>query len=1020
MTGSIRPSSGGSPSFRGVAGRAWQRFAVAVTLLVSLAAFALSPVRAQQIGPTVSVDPTSGPAGTPLLISGTGFVGDQLLFLSLGAAGADDVDLGSVAVNADGAFETDDVSIPAGTEPGHYAVSAQGCAFVVNGDACVPSNNFAETPFEVTPGRASRYVPQKPMYTSPMPDHFSETEAHLKFVQGSMVRLTNDHLLPFVFDSSYAPTPAQQEELADINALLAGVPGLHVSRLFANRSVAEYDRERARQERASGKEIGDKNLYYLLTYPDDTDVAGLLNALNAFDIVEIAYADTRVLDFEDLEPTNHSPDHRWRQGYREAAPGGINADAAYFVAGGRGQNVQAIDIERFFNAGHEDLPVVSVFPNGDPDAEWPGDAFDHGTAVMGQLFAQDNGFGVLGIIDLGAPGFVSTAGGRPQAIDLAHSNSNAGDVVLLELQRAGPNGGCASQNNQTGCAPEEWLQASYDAVVAAVADGIIIVAAAGNGFQDLDSDPYQEWRDRGDSGAIIVGAGAAPGCTNPARSRRDFSNFGARVNLQGWGECVATTGYGTLAGNTGLNDRYTGGFGGTSSASPIVAGAAGVVSSVRQQQGLGTPTSQFVRTLLRNTGTPQVLPAEDPAALAGNIGPLPNLAAALGVQADLAVTKTADPDPVAAGTNITYTVSVTNQGPNVAVHVELVDTLPSQVNYLSDNQADCTHSAGVVTCDVGTLQLNETFTVEIVARVPSNAVYLNGGPFTITNTATATSSLTDPDAGNSTATAETLVVAVADLEVRSVEVANVVPPQQLVGVGIPVTVRSVVRNNGPSTPIDAVVDTDGTPSAGAAVDPASRSTTVAALATVMDREVIHEFSIQCTAPGTQQVVFDVEIRPQDPQDTDPDPSNNTGQVTVEVECILPIVINIRPGNQFNQINLGSNQVVPVAALTTAAGEYGLPLAFDATLIVPGSVRFGAANVVWGGSGGAPFHNGIYHIQDSFELDDRTKDGDLDMWGNFRIPDTGIQAGDTEACMSGQYVSGGMTFSFFGCDFIAIQ
>jgi len=43
-----------------------------------------------------------------------------------------------------------------------------------------------------------------------------------------------------------------------------------------------------------------------------------------------------------------------------------------------------------------------------------------------------------------------------------------------------------------------------------------------------------------------------------------------------------------------------------------------------------------------------------------------------------------------------------------------------------------------------------------------------------------------------------------------------------------------------------------------------------------------------------------------------------------------------------------------------------------------------------------------------------------MWGNFRISGTGLQAGDTEACMRGQFVSGGMTFSFFGCDVITIQ
>ncbi len=585
------------------------------------------------------------------------------------------------------------------------------------------------------------------------------------------------------------------------------------------------------------------------------------------------------------------------------------------------------------------------------------------------------------------------------------------------MQRAGPNGGC-TQASQTGCAPEEWNQASYDAIVAAVADGVIVVGAAGNGFQNLDGAPYQDWLDRGDSGAIIVGAGAALGCTDPARSRRDYSNFGVRVNLHGWGECVTTTGYGGLSGvPNGADDAYTGGFSGTSSASPIVAGAAAVVSSVRQQQGLGAPTSQFVRTLLANTGTPQVLPADNALALAGNIGPLPNLAAALGLSADLAVAKTAVPAlEVTAGTDITYTVSVTNHGPNVAVHVSLVDLLPTQVPHLSNDQADCVHSAGVVTCDVGTLFVGDTFTVEIIGQVAANAVYENGGPFTLTNTATATSSLADPVAANDTATTETLAVAIADLEVVSVDVLEAIPGEQLVGVDIPVTVQTVVRNYGPSSPINAAVDTDATPSAGTLVDPTSRSTTVLALTSTTDRTVDHEFVVQCTAPGLQEVVFDVALSPADPQDTDPDLSNNTGQATVEVECILPIAINIRPGNQFNRIQVNSNQAIPVAALTTEAGEYGLPVAFDATTIVPGSVRFGSSAEL-GVSGASPL-NGLFHVQDSFELDDRTRDRDRDMWFHFAQSGTGISSGQTEACMRGQFLSGGVAFTFFGCDFIA--
>ena len=78
-----------------------------------------------------------------------------------------------------------------------------------------------------------------------------------------------------------------------------------------------------------------------------------------------------------------------------------------------------------------------------------------------------------------------------------------------------------------------------------------------------------------DSGAILVGAGA-PGTEANARSKLGFSTYGSRVDVQGWGSGIVTTGYGSLFNNPAADNRrdYTSSFGGTSGASPIVAGAA--------------------------------------------------------------------------------------------------------------------------------------------------------------------------------------------------------------------------------------------------------------------------------------------------------------------------------------------------------------------------------------------------------------------------------------------------------------
>ncbi len=428
----------------------------------------------------------------------------------------------------------------------------------------------------------------------------------VKFREGTGVRLNGGSL-------------TSSTDVSGVTAVLAKYPGTTVARLF-RRPAADLAQEKARVESRTRRQQADLNLYFRLVAPEGADVAALIADLNALPVVEAAYSEPKAV----APPV--TPDFTGQQGYRQTAPGGIGADLVSALPGGKGQNITIADIEYSWNVDHEDLAKArlagALIANGTPDD--PFDDNDHGTAVLGEIVGDENAFGVTGIVSAATLRLVNanTTGGYDlaNAISLATGALAAGDVILIEQQTTGPNGGCDAVS-QVGCAPVEWVQAFYDAIVLATGAGIIVVEAAGNGTQDLDSAPYNPLNARTDSGAIMVGAGGAPGCTAPARGRLDFSNFGARVNLQGWGECVVTTGYGDLQGGADPNVWYTDTFGGTSSASPIVAGAAGVVSSIAQQRGV-TLTPQQVRTLLRDTGTPQELGMS---ALTGNIGPLPNL-----------------------------------------------------------------------------------------------------------------------------------------------------------------------------------------------------------------------------------------------------------------------------------------------------------------------------------------------------------------------------------------------------------
>ncbi len=117
---------------------------------------------------------------------------------------------------------------------------------------------------------------------------------------------------------------------------------------------------------------------------------------------------------------------------------------------------------------------------------------------------------------------------------------------------------------------------------------------------------------------------------------------------------------------------------------------------------------------------------------------------------DVSVAKLDAPDPVASGGTLTYTLVVSNAGPNLATGITLDDTLPSQVAFVSGSPG-CTHSLGTVTCNVPDLAAAGSATVTIVVTV-------NTCPTTIANTASVSANESDTAIANNSTTAMTTVV----------------------------------------------------------------------------------------------------------------------------------------------------------------------------------------------------------------------------------------------------------------------
>ncbi len=345
--------------------------------------------------------------------------------------------------------------------------------------------------------------------------------------------------------------------------------------------------------------------------------------------------------------------------YLETAPGGIDARYAWMCAGGRGRNVRIIDIEGGWRFSHEDLVQNQGGVIGgvqSPDLGWR----NHGTAVVGEFGGDRNSFGVTGISPLANVRAISIFGAGQswgKAITDAANALRAGDIILIELHAAGPRFNFMGRDDQRGyIAVEYWPDAFAAIVYATQVRGVIVIEAAGNGAENLDDPIYtakpatfpSSWRNPFDlanpqSGAIIVGAGAPPPGTHganhgPDRSRLDFSNYGVRVDVQGWGREVTTTGYGDLQGGPDEDLWYTNRFSGTSSASPIVVGAVACLQGALRGANKPLLSPATARDLLRNTGSPQQsAPARPVTQRIGNRPDLKSALTALGIQPTIKV-----------------------------------------------------------------------------------------------------------------------------------------------------------------------------------------------------------------------------------------------------------------------------------------------------------------------------------------------------------------------------------------------
>lgn len=468
----------------------------------------------------------------------------------------------------------------------------------------------------------------------------------VKLVAGSRGRLSRGRLVSLGGNN-----------LDDVNRIIGELPPGTVKRLI-DKSPVQVERDRFILENRSGHQLADFNNYFTIAVSSPAEAEALVRRLNRSPAVEIAYAEPRPAIAGDIDPP--TPDFDTLQAHLRAAPTGIGADYIWTVPGGTGTGVRVVDIEGNWRFDHEDLESAATgLIGGDlvNDYNWR----HHGTAVIGIITGGDNGFGITGIVPDADIGMVSIGGiGMTEAILLAVDSLEAGDILMIELNAAGPRYNFQVREDQKGYVCMEYWQANFDAIQLAWAKGIIVCQAAGNGQESLDDPLYENRFDTAyrNSHAIIVGAGAPPsGNYGPDRSWMWPSNYGSRVNLQGYGHEVVTTGYGDLF-NGGGDERqfYTAGFNGTSAATPMVAGAAAALQGIYMNRYSGAVlTADRLRDVLVATGSPQ---QSNPGA---HVGPRPDLRAA----------DSALPPPPDLALDPTYFDTVVDLGTQLVVYFQM-------------------------------------------------------------------------------------------------------------------------------------------------------------------------------------------------------------------------------------------------------------------------------------------------------------------------------------------------------------
>ena len=360
-------------------------------------------------------------------------------------------------------------------------------------------------------------------------------------------------------------------------------------------SPQEADRAQA-TARQIGRALPNLGNFVTLHFPHDQNVQSIAQELNQLPEVERAVPIPRAappltpLD-EPLLGTNDQVvldpvtglENQWYI-FR------CKANQAWGSASGEGAVIA--DIDWGYRTSHQDLApsldLTRAYNSYDGGTNVShGSYVSHGTAVMGIAGGVDNELGIAGFA-FGATLWPIQANSGPGTF--IGGNTWAGAIEWVRNADSGGKRKIIILEVQT------WSYGNYEmvpsvnaAIRTAIASGVVVCVAAGNGDRDAGLDdlgnPIPE------TGSILVGATAYDSTEN---RRAGFSNYGSRIVVSAPGD-----GSHDLTCSSSADNAYRNGFGGTSGATPKVAGTVALMLSANPNL-----SHDEIRTILHTTGTP--------------------------------------------------------------------------------------------------------------------------------------------------------------------------------------------------------------------------------------------------------------------------------------------------------------------------------------------------------------------------------------------------------------------------------